>query len=375
MTRKLFIHIGHYKTGSSWLQAAFRENQDVLLRHGIWYPQPKRSRALAPTSITAGNAPKAGADPESFRAFLSAQVAAAPEPGASLLLSSETLFRQLWDWPRPEPGAVAERLWEVAGPLGFGEVHVLLFIRNPVSLAASAWQQVTKRSGNVLGIEDFFAKERTPEQVAQLARALRGHPGVHLTVLNYSVCKAELLEATCGWLGLDPSVLVRPAAEVINRSMTAGEIAMQLALNRVLGASARPFSIALCEQLPDVRADEFLPSLAAQEAHWRRNLPAIEEVNGFVDPDHRYSFDGREPQPQPDEFRFTRAQLEVAATALATEIARPSKKKARENADEPRERAARGEERRENGATARPAAPRGLTWIEAGLRGLRTRFR
>lgn len=36
--RILFLHIGHGKTGSSYLQAAFRGNRERLARQGIAHP-------------------------------------------------------------------------------------------------------------------------------------------------------------------------------------------------------------------------------------------------------------------------------------------------------------------------------------------------
>ena len=73
----------------------------------------------------------------------------------------------------------------------------------------------------------------------------RSHPrdvwlgaiGVEVRVRNYSRCKGRLLEETAAWMGLADDALKRPSTKRVNRSMTRGELVLQMALNSQLGPS------------------------------------------------------------------------------------------------------------------------------------------
>ena len=53
--KKLIIHIGHGKTGSSYLQSVFALNKDMLKKEGFDYPDHKDSKVAEIGYISAGN--------------------------------------------------------------------------------------------------------------------------------------------------------------------------------------------------------------------------------------------------------------------------------------------------------------------------------
>jgi hypothetical protein len=130
--RTLFLHVGHPKTGSSYLQYCFAESGDVLRQHGLVYPFA--TEYIAGSRVSTGNGRKAFESLES----LSVHLAAVPDDGCSVLLSSEYFEERLAD-PEMIPG-----LWEAAVRHGFGRVSLLLFVREPLGLILSDRLQALK---------------------------------------------------------------------------------------------------------------------------------------------------------------------------------------------------------------------------------------
>jgi hypothetical protein len=310
--RTLFLHIGHGKTGSSWIQSSLRLSRAALAVQGIDYPSRRDSGVGDPTRITSGNGIGLLTSAEGFDARIAG---CQTPPERSLFFSSEFLFREI------EDSESVGFLRPVAHKHGFERVSLLLFIRDPLGHAASEWQQSVKRGGAVESVGDFFAHFAMPEGVAAVLDRLE-RAGVELAVRNYSRCRDRLLAETAGWLGIGEATLTPPPAARVNRSLTRSEIALQQALNSRLGRCGELLSDPLCERLPDLEPDDVRPPVAVQEAAWNRLLPAIERVNARLPEEHRYRCDIREPAPETESLCFSAAQLDVIAGAVAGEIAR-----------------------------------------------------
>ena len=307
----LLLHLGHDKTGSSWIQSSFRLSRAALAAQGIDYA-PGRDGHGDPVRITSGNGQGLLTSIETLDAGLASS---RTPPGRSLLFSSEFLFSEI------ESGDAVSFLRAAAQRHGFARVSLLLFIRNPLGHAASRWQQDVKREGAVELVVDCFNRFRRPEEVASLLDRLED-AGIELTVRNYSCCRDRLLAETASWLGVPEATLTPPPATRVNRSLTRSEIALQQALNHRLGACGMLFSDALCERLPDLEPDDVRPPAAMQQATWNRLLPAIERVNARLPEEHRYRCDIRPPAPGTEPLCFSEAQLDVIADAFAGEIVR-----------------------------------------------------
>ena len=173
----LYLHIGHCKTGSSWIQSSFQLSHDSLKEKGIVYPLGHGIYLDNSETLlhTAGNAIGMFETEAEFIAALSANRLT---DNRSLLLSSEYIFHALWK------DNVA---LELALQHGFDRVKVLLFIRDPVGHAVSQWQQLIKSDElhRVL-LEEYFGRYSTPEGVKAMVDLMHRREGLELTVLNYS---------------------------------------------------------------------------------------------------------------------------------------------------------------------------------------------
>ena len=286
VTRTLYLHMGHAKTGSSWIQTSLRMSQDALAAHEIRYAEGDRLAVDADRRITSGN----GVGLLDSEASMAARLGRSDiAPDASILFSRE-------HWGSDLDPSLASHLSRIAEQHGFERVSVLLFIRDPIGHAYSAWQQAVKRGGRCQRIEDFYREYAFPQNVARTLETLAKCNGVEVRVRNYSRCKGRLLEETAAWLDLPEDSLQRPTVTRVNRSMTRAELALQMGLNSQLGASVRLLSDPLCEQLTDIEPDVIRPSLSVQEHCWNALSDVIERVNAYVPQEHRYQYDPVAPE-------------------------------------------------------------------------------
>lgn len=302
---KLFLHIGHGKTGSSYIQSVLARSIEILKGFEIIYPEPVDAEAAATGAISSGNG-------YCLNSFLQDKEIV---PNANYLFSSEFFFFKLLD---PQ---LQEKL------IGFAEefsmdIEILLFIRDPISYACSSYQQMVKRGGLSASLSSFLTDFDYLKQVNQALDAVEGFPNTKIKVVNYSACDA-LVPVVEEWLGIAPDSLLRPPTRIVNRSLTIGELELQRQVNLRLGSSGSGLADRLCTELPDIPADNLRPSLAEQEQLWERLVPEIDGVNNRVDPCARYikerdvSSLGTVADPQ--KFYFSGEQLAVVASLLVAE--------------------------------------------------------
>ena len=310
----LYLHVGHSKTGTSWMQAALRENAAALAGHGLAYPTA--DDAAKGGEIGQGNGLALAVSPEALEAGLRAVDRAACPAGA--VFSSEEFFPRLGAYD--DPAALSR----AALAAGFERTEILLFIRNPVGHAASLWQQYLKRGGGAISIEAFFDEYRVPELAARFLERFAPANDIGLTCLNYDRHRRDLLAPLCVWLGLPAGALSPPQAPTVNRGMTRAELALQAALNRRIGRAGRILSDALCAGLPDLPPDRIRPDPARQRAMYDRLARTLARANAYLPEAERYRPD-IDPEPQTDRAEalcFTPEQVEAIGAGLGRELRR-----------------------------------------------------
>lgn len=300
--RTLYLHIGHGKTGSSYIQSALAGSVEALEELDFEYPSHRGIEAAAHGSISSGNGRNLLA--EGFR--LSAE---------RTLLSNEQLFSLM---AAADSRSMVDQALERSGA---EQVKVLLFIRDPVSNCCSSYQQSVKRKGNTGEISNALRRFRQPERVNNVLDYLEGL-GAETTVFNYSRERYRLIECVEQWLDVPAGSICRPPVEVVNRSMTRSEIAFQKHLNRAFNGAkcGHIFSDRLCTELPDVPPDDMRPSIEEQQALWDRLADTISRVNARIPTEARYMHERDVKPPKfsgDDPLYFTEDQLRILAEALA----------------------------------------------------------
>lgn len=307
---ELYLHVGHGKTGSSYIQSSLALSQSVLSEYGIDYPETGSLDNARRGKITSGNG----------------TLLSSIEPGSyasesKVLLSSEVIFHDIVE-------RKLDRALERLQISSFESINVLLFIRDPVEHASSSYQQMIKRGGATLTIEEAFSRYRQPELVAEFIEHCKKYPKIQLTIVNYSRCKSAVLQEVESWLGIERGSLTSPAIKNINRSMTRSELRFQKALNAVLGKSGNLVSDELCNILPDIRPEAALPGEKEQEEMLQRLSQQCKYVDDFVDKKHRYRLEITsvdESETTSNHYDFTGDQIDVISTSLGKEIQKAKK--------------------------------------------------
>lgn len=286
MAKHLALHVGHGKTGSSFLQAWLACNRERLQQAGIHYPlvsaSGRRERRAQRGLFSMGNGfvleeLEQGPEPVQALAALAAQL----PPGGTLLISDERLMKRL-------VGRLGE-LAELAAAAGFAELRFLLLVRDPLEQACSLYLQMVKAHGYAGSLSDWLAITNLHEHVLgflqqQVALAASGPIPCQLTATNYSRCRSELLPLLRGWLALPPASAgwPLPPRQRVNRSLSAGELALMRWLNRRLGAHTGGLGRALVRLRPQAASAEPQASAAALAAFAERLRQPVAAINQLL---------------------------------------------------------------------------------------------
>lgn len=208
--RRLYLHVGLQKTGTSYLQAIFWAAQDQLRADGLdLVPGSKRETFHLMLCVRERFDPRH--DPPAVATALDrlpAQLAAAPGPVA--LLTEESLASASPAGIRRLVAACADR-----------EVHVVVTARDLARTVPSMWQQRV-RSGGTLPFEDYVAAVvsrdgpvarrfwRNQDLLRVLDRWEEAVPAARIHVVTVPPPGSPpvlLLERYCSVLGVDPTPL------------------------------------------------------------------------------------------------------------------------------------------------------------------------
>ena len=145
---KTIIHIGPHKTGSSYLQACFRQYREVLRARGVVVPAAWESAGNAAQTVLVA-ALREGGNYE----FAQETMAEIRRDGApTLLISAEDLCTL------GAPGV--QRLRDL---LGDSDVTIVYYVRRTSDLLFSSWQEDVKHSTSMTFPEYVLNHVRNPE--------------------------------------------------------------------------------------------------------------------------------------------------------------------------------------------------------------------
>lgn len=222
---KIFLHIGHSKTGSSFIQSVLAHNQARLVEQGIYYPLPERDRVRAARGdVTSGNR-RIISDPELLDRALSHE--------GSLLLSNESM------WMNFEEPHFVDLIASAARRSG-RTVAVFFCLRDPVEHIRSRFMQVSQIGKSSLTISEFFQGQAIDEQIDLFNSILKviavcERNSFELEINNYSTIRSNLLPVFCQFLGVSNTDYIASdiAVTKVNRSLNTVELGARRALNRL----------------------------------------------------------------------------------------------------------------------------------------------
>lgn len=276
---ELCLHIGHQKTGSTFIQNALALSVSDLHKHGIDYPISKQMASQISTNnarISSGN----GAN--ILRKLISDTL---PNDNRSpkLVFSNESASTELILMDKPA------RVFSQAAKK-FSKISVLLFIRDPKDHLASMYQQAVKSGGHYGDIDSYVQNSDLPKDIATLLRILQGISEISLNVHNYSRHRKHILENVEDWLEAPRGTLRPPSVATVNRGLTKSELRIQRRLNRLIGRPAKNFSRKMCTFFPNRQSVLEYPSDDAWKIAIDRNLEFFEEINSRIPEEEKIHF-------------------------------------------------------------------------------------
>ena len=285
---RLFLHIGHGKTGSSYLQSWLAANTHALAQQsGLLYPvqSPDTSfrddRALQGRfSMGNGHVLQALLEspqrPRRWRRHLLNQAGLSRHQLNGLVFSFEGWAKQLDQLLPP--------LFRVADRWGVRRIELLVMVRDPLDHACSLYGQMVKRHGYTAGLEQWLGDYGFTARLLQSLELIESYRDrIKLTAVHYGRKKKSLLQELQEWLELDSLLLWQAAPSLpVNRSLTVDELRLMRCLNGRLGDAAAPVGEALVDRLPMLKPACLSPSGAAIRAFNQRLADVVTRINSLL---------------------------------------------------------------------------------------------
>jgi hypothetical protein len=223
--KKILLHVGHPKTGTSYIQSFLAINRHKLADYNIMYPYNQSLEKAKAGRTTPGNI---NIDNLGCVDDYIAERAAASGLD-SVLFSSEFLFR-----------AMLHNRHKFDSLCKHFDVVVILFIRDPFEHAISMYGHAVKKGRATVSVDEHIRGYNTPWLVSDLIDIVRG-AGASLVVKNYSNYRRCILRAFLPAINLEERGFAIPSVQDVNRSLSPSEINVQIAFNRYFGPRAFSF--------------------------------------------------------------------------------------------------------------------------------------
>ncbi len=279
---KLFLHIGHGKTGTSAIQSSLAIASNDLAAQGISYPiqQSLRDRASR-LEITSGNwEPKS----EVSLSDELLEIAANNGDDLKIILSSESLF-----WLVPELIQNKSK-WE-----NNIDIHIILAVREIEEMLSSEYQQRVKRHGDSMPLEQFLrARHFISSHHAKAAEIieLMTQSNISNTIINYSKHKRDISQLIFKLVGAEELYPEdQMAGAIINRSLSRKELEMLITINALYYSKfpwiSTRISDALIKSQPQIEAQQCKLIKPQLEKVYEQNDAYLQTINACLDPNEQ----------------------------------------------------------------------------------------
>lgn len=275
--KKVYLHIGHGKTGTSATQTALARLHEKLADAGVCYPEHPSFNAARDGKISSGNLD--GTKQDWLEKQLLPAIEANPDYN-TFVFSNENLFWQM--------NTLFTQIDSLRSLYSF---HVILTVREPFEMLSSAYMQAVKRGGYVGSISDFAKSEGHINHAASLISDLN-KLNISFSVINYSVEKNNITNRIFAEIGASQLLDSENKEKlgVINRSLTTSELQTVIFINQIFGAEkGAKVSDALVNFLPSVRSDILTLEGTESKIFSDRLKPSLRIVNNHLQKNERLS--------------------------------------------------------------------------------------
>jgi hypothetical protein len=318
--RKLIIHIGHGKTGSSAIQAALAQNALKLATLGINYPYDISTEDAKLGRITSGNG-LVLLDTKYNLDF----------SGQSLLYSSEILFHRLLDNPAARLSLISKAKSESY------DLEFILYTRDLFEHSISAWGQHIKRGMGVLEYEDFVFSRYVVVKKLIKWMDLSKQEGFKLTTFNYERHKDCIVtHFMAEALGIGDSLRELEVDDLkpVNRSLSLSEYEIQRQFNIAFAPNNSNSFISdpLVEKAPFIKSEMPLVSFDSYQKIVNEFGKNIAKINKFINLENQIRITSHEDlvaiskDSEIDGYNLSALQIKVLAGSISNEISQLSAK-------------------------------------------------
>ena len=271
---RLLLHVGHGKTGSSWLQSWFANNAcNLETRLGLRYltidplsGDSENSSIQGKFSMGNGFMLEPWLKRERNVSTIRDLVKGLPVTGG-LIFSCEN-----WMKPLPKENSALNELCEV---LEVKSPEIWLLVRDPLDHACSLYNQKVKAQGFRGSLGSWMKEYDIPYFLYSF---LQVYAKAYVT--HYGRSKAELEKEALIWMN-DEYIgnWNSPPSAKINRSLTARELKFMRFLNLLAGRASRPFGQWLTQIRPFKASAQLEPTEEEVASFARKWRHLIGEIN------------------------------------------------------------------------------------------------
>lgn len=287
---RLQLHVGHGKTGSSFLQSWLAINATVLQeRMGLLYPDRCPFSGCSDFRAQQGRFSMGNGyvlepllDPSCslyrarrWRRRLFRHHGVAVEALKGVVFSCEP-------WARHLPPRLSH-LHSISQLLGFEGLDLWILVRDPLDHAVSVYGQMVKRHGFSGGLDDWLEIYDFPQALLHFLETVQSFDGnLSLRVDHYGRNKNSLVASLKSWLSLPLDIDFCEPKKVVNRSLTFQELGLVRHLNDRDPVLGRAVGECLIDRLPAIHPECLLPSLEAQQRFITRWDGTIAVINSLL---------------------------------------------------------------------------------------------
>lgn len=301
--KKIVIHIGQGKTGTSAIQSFLAANSELMRKYGVDYPYHPSFEKAQTGKTSSGNY-------HSIFEYRGSEY-------NTVLFSSELFFNDF-----REGTDFYNKLRSLDG-----EITILCFTRDLFDHFRSSYGQYIKRGNGTISIEEFANKYKVYlnlKKVLDVVESLQ----IKIVIRNYSHCFSNLEDTFVELILGDRAKAFLEEAKYINvkvnRSLTYGELEVQRLFNLYAHQSTSAFvSDIMVDNLPNLVSDKMYLCQETFASVINNNGAAIEVINNYLPADEKINCAINNNSPNPSDgyiYGFSKEQLNVLIESICNKL-------------------------------------------------------
>jgi hypothetical protein len=304
----LILHVGHQKTGTSFIQSILAYNTEYLNNY-FYYPPHHSFSGASMGHISSGNGSLLLSKDLNINNY------------EKILFSGEQLFERI----RGEFNSELKNICKN------NSVKVILYSRNVIDYFFSSWGQAIKRGGHTNDFQSYLLNAINSRHVYSKIIDwinLSVDFGFELIIRNYSNHQENLIDVFMNDVtGIDSisAKLKHPPILKVNRSLSFIELEIQKVFNTFDKKSSRYISDNLVNFLPDVQSAKASCSKEIYKTITEKMNPFLNEINSRINPSESLSI-GDIEKYNPDnstknqQYTLSKAQIDILSDSLNSEF-------------------------------------------------------